>query len=616
MQKKKYKECLPENTTSTIKQILNDMNIVTEDIHMKSGKFFSCRINLLNDNLDNLNIGTNGKGRSFNYSMASGYAELVERLSNRMLTSERIYATKKYIDSLDPNSQYVRRIKEANIELNFLYDHAEEIWDIEKIIAHSGNILLPFFAMNEKEFEQFISQKYLNSRLTMIPFWDVTNTSITLLPYEIILMCTGSNGMAAGNSDEEAILQAIFEIFERYSISEIVNKNICPPSIPLSFFENPVLIDQIKSIEKENNYSIIIKDCSLGIQLPVIGVLIIDQANGRYNFSLGADSQPEIALERCMTEMYQNSVDFNDIPLDFTSNQAEANSESNKHLQIRKIIADGSGNWPFEIFSNNESYSFNGFKPEFGHSNTQDIQECMSIIKKIGFNMYVRNNSYLGFPSFHIVIPGMSQMNRISPTNHLYSMDFDCIADLQNLGQMSSVQMCHIADILASNHDIIIKEGFNFQSCFPPNVNKDLKDLDINLLLFMLYYRVGKIPQAYEYMLLFLQGKDVYEFNYFYAVKDYVYFKYIKCLDDETYRYILGTCYGIDTCQEVIDDMHDQSSIFKYYDLPTCPNCEDCKIKADCNFFDLLKIEHKLNSCHLTNYINQSKISTVFSKLK
>ena len=44
--------------------------------------------------------------------------------------------------------------------------------------------------------------------------------------------------------------------------------------------------------------------------LPVVGVLVLDTQHGLYNFNMGADCNPLIAIERCLTELYQNSNDI------------------------------------------------------------------------------------------------------------------------------------------------------------------------------------------------------------------------------------------------------------------------------------------------------------------
>ena len=82
---KKYKKYLPTQTIHLLRGILNNLGVILYERHMIHKDFYSCRVTLGNDGLIPLNIGTNGKGRNFEYSMASGYAEFIERLQNRLL---------------------------------------------------------------------------------------------------------------------------------------------------------------------------------------------------------------------------------------------------------------------------------------------------------------------------------------------------------------------------------------------------------------------------------------------------------------------------------------------------------------------------------------------------
>lgn len=76
---KKYKAEAPICTIGKIRKILSDIGILLLEQHLIHDNFSSCRVTFGNNGLDKLNIGTNGKGRTFEYSLASGYAEFMER---------------------------------------------------------------------------------------------------------------------------------------------------------------------------------------------------------------------------------------------------------------------------------------------------------------------------------------------------------------------------------------------------------------------------------------------------------------------------------------------------------------------------------------------------------
>jgi len=86
IRRKNYKAAEPFETINKIKTILNKCNINTIENHFKSlANFPSCRISIGGDKLELLDIGSNGKGMTTSYAMASGYAELLERLQNNAL---------------------------------------------------------------------------------------------------------------------------------------------------------------------------------------------------------------------------------------------------------------------------------------------------------------------------------------------------------------------------------------------------------------------------------------------------------------------------------------------------------------------------------------------------
>ena len=92
LQYSKHKECGPEETVSRIRKIIDICGIETQVLNERN-QFegaFSNRIVL-----KNLGVGTNGKGTTKAYALASGYAEFMERLENDSLGSGNYYPVYK-----------------------------------------------------------------------------------------------------------------------------------------------------------------------------------------------------------------------------------------------------------------------------------------------------------------------------------------------------------------------------------------------------------------------------------------------------------------------------------------------------------------------------------------
>jgi len=111
--------------------------------------------------------------------------------------------------------------------------------------------------------------------------------------------------MAAGNTLEEALVQGISEIFEHY-VQEQYLKN--PPkelheiSINLMNTSNQNIINNIEKLGKK----IKIFDLSYNYKVPVCMSVLYNTIS--YNYIINFSSAPtiQIAIERALTELYQN----------------------------------------------------------------------------------------------------------------------------------------------------------------------------------------------------------------------------------------------------------------------------------------------------------------------
>lgn len=88
---KKYKQQSPENTINTIRNILHNKGVFLKETSFKNDGMNSCRLSIISHSLESLDIGTNGKGMSYLYALASGYAEFLERLQNDMLLTHSVF---------------------------------------------------------------------------------------------------------------------------------------------------------------------------------------------------------------------------------------------------------------------------------------------------------------------------------------------------------------------------------------------------------------------------------------------------------------------------------------------------------------------------------------------
>lgn len=604
---KPYKAKEPSQTINFIRNKLFDVGIFLKERHYDSDLFYASKVSICNQGLENLNIASNGKGMNSLYSLASAYAEFLERLQNNMLFDNHFYATGEFLEKDICSKDFKSRVLTNKTALDFRYDPREYSMNVEEsanTYFNFYNKLFPFIK-NKQDLISFIKKELLYDSLISIPFHSVKTKSEVFLPYEIILAACGSTGMCSGNTKNEALTQGFCEIFERYVGRRIYFENITPPDIPLDYFDNTDIIEKIKKLYENTNYTIKIKDCSLGQGLPVIGFLIIDTQNRKYNFHLGSSLSPIIALERCLTEIFQNpnGIHWLDINLTDFSND---NIEKKEYIFLNgnQIFAYGNGLWPKSIFSSQSSYDFNGLNNTLNRSDKQDLEFIKQKIYELGFDIYIRDVSFLDFPSYYIVVPGMSEYPILREQYHYLGNVLPTLIKLRNLKNLPEDELKIICNELNQNYYALTLIDFQFQNILLYHSNHDIKDLDIELLIFMLNYRLGNIEKAIHFISIFLKDKNFAAYKYYYGIKDYLILIKQQNSEEEILE-ILSHMYK-DEADEIILDMKNPAKIFQYYEWPTCFDCDKCEIISDCKYFNSLKVIKQIQKKQAANLLNHN----------
>ncbi|TAJ11405.1 hypothetical protein DMA11_16940 [Marinilabiliaceae bacterium JC017] len=606
---KKYKACNPIQTINKIQTILNRLEIFLKEKQYNNSKYFhACKVSIHSNELEYLNICSNGKGMTFLYSLASAYAEFMERLQNNMLINFQYYATRKFLDTLSVDTSFRKRIEKEDLVLDFLFDPREKSVTIEDSIKGLPKFYADIFPFIESdpELKDFIEKELQFNELVSVPFYSVELGEEVYLPIELIMAACGSTGMCGGNTKEEALIQGYCEVFERYAGQKMYFQNITPPDIPLEYFKGRKIYQVIKEFINETGYQVRVKDCSLDKGLPVIGVLIVDPDKRKYNFHIGAALSPDIALERCLSEIHQNPIGiyWNDVNLNDFSNQEDFSSEY-LYLNGNRIFVDGTGLWSTNILGGTPDYEFKGLNYSLNRTDERDLRFIREKINELGFHSYIRDVSFLGFNSYYIVVPGMNQFP-ISKSH--YAVLGDTIARLKRVRDIKNVtteelkELCHE---LNRNYSLLKLCDFRFQDLLLYNINFDIQDLDLELLLFMMNYKVGDESAAFFYMSKFLEDKEVKSHAYFFAIKDYLKLKLQnKNLTDVTN--ILSLLYP-EEATEVISDLNDPEKIFQYYEWSSCFNCESCEITKDCKFFAAIRLVKNIQK-RQAEYVADSKV--------
>lgn len=403
-QKMHFKEVKPMETVNKLKGILMKLGIETEEewITESSINTYTVRITI-----KGTNIGANGKGVSKEFSLASGYAEFFERFQNNMLGTSIFVKSK-----LESFAGY----------LDGKYMTAEELVKensgFMKMYFDERNMTNAAFEEKVKTFKSVqISETVLlgkeNSYISL-PFYNARSRKVEYLPKSAYSLYYGSNGMSAGNTPEEAMVQGLSEIIERYIQKRLFIEKPTLPDIPEEYVKKfPYIYDMYMKLKDNEKYKFMLKDCSFGGKYPVAALIIIEKNTGRYGIKLGCHSDYGIAMERAFTEATQGQDIFEYTgrsTIDFFNNNVE--NEDN----ICNSYKVGLGQFPYQLFGETPSYEFTPVKDVSNMTNEEILNNWINELIDDGYDVYIRDVSYLGFPSFHIIIPGMSEMQIANDT--------------------------------------------------------------------------------------------------------------------------------------------------------------------------------------------------------
>ena len=385
------KDDTPQNTVKRIKQIFEDLKLETEEFFYSNTTSPDAPVTLRLHLKNHFLVGTNGKGTNIDNARASAYAEFIERLSNLMLIPLPKDWDKGYLAS--DKISFVGKIDYDNEFLNDYLKNKFELYSKIPVFGKKGDIALPFYS--------------------------VKHNKVYNLPFNIVSFQKGSNGMAAGNTLEEAIVQGLSEICERYAQREIFTKKIKIPTIPKTEYKKYSRIKKMVDYLEEIGYDITIKDASLDGKLPVVCAILEVKSKNILYFVFGSHPSLPIAIERCITEFVQGINMLENINLTqympyYSKEKFEATPIENipKSLAHMKIILEKNDYLSEQFFATDTDYGFKEttWIKDLKITNKQCLKFLYDKVLQIANDIFIRDVSFLGFPVVNIFVPNMCEL--------------------------------------------------------------------------------------------------------------------------------------------------------------------------------------------------------------
>jgi YcaO-like protein with predicted kinase domain len=407
-----YFKCdTPDNTVQKIEKGLRNLGLEFKYTESRFSRLKYLYWAILE--IPSLNYFVEGKGVTHELARASAYAEMVERISSG-------FAIKyDFIKKFDFSKTLPELIDYSNFNYMEGYIRASQK-DIKNPLA------IESLFRNKKELTGEDIEKIKESDLAQhwVDGYSIIKEKTVKVPVKLISKISSTNGLAAGNTIEEAIVQASNEIFERYTVIETIKNKKPIPTIDMKTIRNEK-INEIIDFFQKNKIKIMVKDFSSDGLFPSFGILFknenvandknpIKRAYKYRSFRVASSFNTEEAILRCFSEKIQSKtldtlkkeryldIIWYDLLRYF---EPEYKPFVFYHNIIRKY--EYAGDLQFL-----EAGEIKEYKPEYVLDCSIEIERIKDICQRLNTDLIMINYTHplIDFPVIRIIIPGLSDI--------------------------------------------------------------------------------------------------------------------------------------------------------------------------------------------------------------
>jgi ribosomal protein S12 methylthiotransferase accessory factor len=332
---------------------------------------------------------SSGKGKTDSQSRASGLCEAVERYSGIYQGDEpRRCATFTELGELAIHPEACLCISDAqfaNRDAINAKRQAAHDWIPLRFDPHQTCDWTPVWSLTQHR------HHYLP---TAFCYYN------TPLPKEQAFCHADSNGNAAGNTLEEAILQGFFELVERDSVALWWYNRLRRPAVDLSSFDEPYFQDlQRHYADHGRELWVLDLTADLGISA-FAGVsrrLVGDSE--RLILGFGAHLDPTIAILRALTEVNQLGLELDRLPDD----QLEGDAK-------RWLLEATLANQPYLVPDPTQPVKTRQDYPKrWGDDIREDVLTCVELARQAGLDTLVLDQTRpdIGLNVVKVIVPGL-----------------------------------------------------------------------------------------------------------------------------------------------------------------------------------------------------------------
>ncbi len=342
--------------------------------------------------------GSFGKGSTAEQGEASALMEAIERYSG-IFQGDEIRVTRRFTDF--PSGEAIPPNKVLLFSDAQLQQHQTPAPD-----SHHSRVPGPFDRSAEIEWS---------------PVWSLRDKRFKYLPTTLLYFfykgpaafLADSNGCAAGNTLEEAIVQGFLELVERDSYAIWWYNRLQRPAVDLGQFDDDYVRD-LQSQLAETGRRLWVLDVTSDLGVPTFVAITHWISDGRENieFGSGAHFDTRIALLRALTELNQ----FLSIGLMGGGTGEKSSLDGTTPLRLQ--------DHPY-LTPSNKPAVLAGSDSKFGNLDTvEQVTACVRLAKQAGLDFLVLDQTRpdIEVPIVRVIVPGLRHFYRRFAPGRLYDV--------------------------------------------------------------------------------------------------------------------------------------------------------------------------------------------------
>jgi ribosomal protein S12 methylthiotransferase accessory factor len=257
------------------------------------------------------------------------------------------------------------------------------------------------------------------------PVWSLTRRELRYLPttfcyYDYAQPCAKtycvacSNGSAAGNTLEEAILQGFLELVERDAVALWWYNRVRRPGVDLASFGEPYL-DRLRAFLQAHGRDFWVLDLTTDLGIPVYASITrrTDGPAEQLMPGFGAHLDPKVALLRAVTEMNQM---LSSPLLGLPEKGAEKEPVDPETAHWLKTAT--TANQPYLLPAEGPRRTAAAHPLAWTDDVADDVRACQALVERAGMEMLVLDQTRpeVGLPVAKVIVPGLRHFwQRLAP---------------------------------------------------------------------------------------------------------------------------------------------------------------------------------------------------------